>query len=86
MNKFKIFSISAVGLSALHLAYDRSDSIRTYAKQVEAKKELVGVILIGRHGARTPFKDNLIPTLEEVRKLILLLKKVFLMQTFKYKG
>lgn len=68
MNKFKIFSFSAVGFSALNfLIYDRKDSIKTYAKQKDNQKELVGVVLIGRHGARTPFKDNLIPAIEEVR-------------------
>jgi len=67
MNKFKIFSISAVGCSILHyFTIDRND-IKTYAKQIKSNKELVGVILIGRHGARTPFKDNLIPKIEEVR-------------------
>ncbi len=73
MNKAKLFSkylsVTAVSCSGLKIFLEQNECSEVHAKENAKSQQLIGVVLVGRHGARTPFKDNLIPGIEEVSYL-----------------
>ena len=70
MNTTKIFTkylaATVAGCASIRISMEKNQSSPLLAKEETHTKQLIGVVLVGRHGARTPFVDNLIPGIEEV--------------------